>query len=915
MSPRPIGLKSPCLFRCVGFRKDEREVIVKAKLVLASVISFLIALGCDTVANAYTFRIDNFKIIKNGNLFFEDTFSDGSPPPSAPNFPNGNPASYIVSRTVGPESGGKLTIDSAGATAVGSITGVGAFVFQQAVLSTSTDSSNLALGLKIDDTFSVTGLFDLVTPGFAASEGYGISLTDRVGASSGNDDLRLEVRRNAAGSVRVAFIHADATANTFTILATAIIETSHQQIALKLSRPTPANNQIVASFAYVDGGVQGPTTTFPTSGSIFRNENFTRARFFTETPFFPTDLRPVPGNQLVDLRWNSFTQGVEGWNVYFRVKSTSPLPWKRVPNFAQPNDAQVPTTNLLSYRVNLNPMNINEKLLVNGVAYEFSVTAVTTSGDESVKSISVTATPRIGNPEGKKPKYPIVFLHGIASTSATWDDTMDFLNQTYGWTLGGLLKTTPYGQLCKDPNSLRLSTFDRPCAEFLGFGIKGDFYAANFFDNNANYNNAVDGIRQQGREVKAFLEEIHKKVGPGPIIIVAHSMGGLAARSYMEALNTTYNNDVARLVTIGTPHKGTPAVDVLANSATLEFLLQHVAQIDIHRDSDGVRDMRVDPLFYSLFLSPLNSKPLPPADYVSIVSLFPPDKCYIFPNDQTLTLFFRNFAFDKVGPSDCLVPVESQNLKNITAGATIVLTNRQHFNDETKDHASIIAALGQSLVITTFSPVDIEVTDPSGARISKILNDIPGATYEEIDFDGDGELNDVVTIPFPLAGNYLIRVIPDGEAAPTETYSLETTLDGVTTILTQNQRLQDIPTQPFVVDAPLLVNIDIKPGDFPNSIQRRSQGRIPVAILSTQTFDATTQVNRLSLTFGHTGDETSLDFCNPGEDVNGDGLPDLVCHFGTQRTDFQPDDVAGILKGQTVDGFSLRGGDSVRILQ
>ncbi len=38
----------------------------------------------------------------------------------------------------------------------------------------------------------------------------------------------------------------------------------------------------------------------------------------------------------------------------------------------------------------------------------------------------------------------------------------------------------------------------------------------------------------------------------------------------------------------------------------------------------------------------------------------------------------------------------------------------------------------------------------------------------------------------------------------------------------------------------LMVDIDIKPGGDPNSINLNSRGVIPVAILSTETFDATT---------------------------------------------------------------------------
>jgi hypothetical protein len=117
------------------------------------------------------------------------------------------------------------------------------------------------------------------------------------------------------------------------------------------------------------------------------------------------------------------------------------------------------------------------------------------------------------------------------------------------------------------------------------------------------------------------------------------------------------------------------------------------------------------------------------------------------------------------------------------------------------------------------------------------------------------------------------------------------------------------------VTSPVLqaVTIDIKPGDNTNSINPKSKGKIPVAILSTDEFDAPNMVNQDSLTFGSTGEEDSLAFCNNPEDVNGDGLKDLVCHFYTQSTGFQCGDTEAILKGKTVAGISIEGNDSIKI--
>jgi len=110
------------------------------------------------------------------------------------------------------------------------------------------------------------------------------------------------------------------------------------------------------------------------------------------------------------------------------------------------------------------------------------------------------------------------------------------------------------------------------------------------------------------------------------------------------------------------------------------------------------------------------------------------------------------------------------------------------------------------------------------------------------------------------------------------------------------------------------VSIDIKPGSDTNPINIKSKGKTPVAILSTEDFDAPSMVDTSSLAFGKTGDESSLAFCDDDpEDVNEDGLLDLVCLFNTRKTGFQLGDLKGILKGKTVDDIPLEGSDVVRI--
>jgi len=98
------------------------------------------------------------------------------------------------------------------------------------------------------------------------------------------------------------------------------------------------------------------------------------------------------------------------------------------------------------------------------------------------------------------------------------------------------------------------------------------------------------------------------------------------------------------------------------------------------------------------------------------------------------------------------------------------------------------------------------------------------------------------------------------------------------------------------------INIDVKPGsgggDAP--INPKSRGKIPVALLSSQSFNAMT-VDTSRLYFGATGTENSLHKCNSdGRDVNHDGLIDLICHFNTQDTKFDANSLEGVVTGYTV---------------
>jgi hypothetical protein len=126
--------------------------------------------------------------------------------------------------------------------------------------------------------------------------------------------------------------------------------------------------------------------------------------------------------------------------------------------------------------------------------------------------------------------------------------------------------------------------------------------------------------------------------------------------------------------------------------------------------------------------------------------------------------------------------------------------------------------------------------------------------------------------------------------------------------------LSDLRIRPSV----LTVEIDIKPGSDPNSINCHNEKEvITVAVLTTETFDASS-VDHTTVTFeGATETHVDKKTGEPrrhAEDVNEDGDIDLVFHFRQADTTLTCSSVEGRLTGETYAGITVEGVDSVRML-
>jgi hypothetical protein len=116
-----------------------------------------------------------------------------------------------------------------------------------------------------------------------------------------------------------------------------------------------------------------------------------------------------------------------------------------------------------------------------------------------------------------------------------------------------------------------------------------------------------------------------------------------------------------------------------------------------------------------------------------------------------------------------------------------------------------------------------------------------------------------------------------------------------------------VPDRPATIQRE--VKIDIKPGSDPAPIAVGSNGIVPVALLSSSTFNAST-VDYKTVRFGP-NNTLPVDKQASILDVNLDGFPDLVIHFDNTKTGITMGMKQACLTGKTKGGLSIVGCDAI----
>ena len=218
--------------------------------------------------------------------------------------------------------------------------------------------------------------------------------------------------------------------------------------------------------------------------------------------------------------------------------------------------------------------------------------------------------------------------------------------------------------------------------------------------------------------------------------------------------------------------------------------------------------------------------------------------------------------------------------------------------------------------------IDLVITDPEGVVITKEIFEAPGLYYREYDLDEDGRLEDFVSIPERKIGDYLIQVVPESDALPADTYTLETEtlINGevVTQTLAKDIPISDIPRTPYIIKSTKAEIIPVIPAfiDFnPDALNLKSKGEdVTVYIELPKNYN----INEIDLKTIKLNNQVPIKpkpIAIGNYDKN--GIPDLMVKFdraAVKNILTAGDKIKITISGKLNDGRLLEGSDTIKVI-
>ncbi len=217
-----------------------------------------------------------------------------------------------------------------------------------------------------------------------------------------------------------------------------------------------------------------------------------------------------------------------------------------------------------------------------------------------------------------------------------------------------------------------------------------------------------------------------------------------------------------------------------------------------------------------------------------------------------------------------------------------------------------------------------DVTDASGTSNIAMFPGAIDATARNMVLNGFSNVptgsSSLPSAPFPTPNNSAYNAMTDN--VQTATYSLSASgasLSIAFRVADVNDAILDTAAllDNLKIEGCDAVNVDIKPGSYPNSINACSQGNVPVAVLGSEVLDVT-QIEPATVTLADAGvklvGKSNKLLCSV-EDVNNDSYPDLVCHMETMDLGLGSGDSTATVTAQLLNGAFISGSDSVNIVK
>ncbi len=419
---------------------------------------------------------------------------------------------------------------------------------------------------------------------------------------------------------------------------------------------------------------------------------------------------------------------------------------------------------------------------------------LTGSGENKILGAAVMSDRWLGGSPQPMPKKPVILIPGIGA-SINWD-----------LMLGGVLpeKWTLMGH-----------TYDGIIEALKEMGYEeGRNLFICYYDWRASNTTSAENY------LKPLINKALTESGAFSVNIVAHSMGGLVARSYIQSDGYKQRNDVENLIMIGTPNKGSSDV----------YPVWEGGRIPKNWESGGL---------FRAYLWFLDTKKLTLNNYQSVHQYIPsikellPIYNYIHPknnpnslksyntgmqevNSWLITLNGGNNALQKLNARVKVVSISGNGqstinkipvtnstesplwvdgkpdpidpVRNDTTGDKRVLLSSSQIQSYFSkvldyDHGDIVdqsetliadlleenlsaihpsPEIRDELAFWFASPVDVEIKDPEGKIIRKDFSDIANGLAQ---YSGESKPDGFkfVSIPNPVEGDYKIKLTGNGE--------------------------------------------------------------------------------------------------------------------------------------------------------